>query len=317
MPGSAARTLANVPTLLQPREVPLGGPRAMTVRRTLPHRELRTVGAWCFADDYGPDRTRMVLPPHPHTELQTVSWLLEGDLVHQDSVGSEQLVQPGGLSLMTAGRGIAHAETSTVSADVLRGLQLWVALPFASRRVAPHYEHHAELPTYVAPGVVATVFLGSLGDVRSPATAYSPIVGADAVLSGAAVLPLNPSWEYAVLALEPGLAVDGVELPVAALRYFPPGRSELPVGGTSRAVLLGGQPFGEELVMWWNFVGRSHEDIAAARADWDAAMTGETTRFGAVPYELPWIPAPPLPAVRLRPRGADRRLSAPRPPERR
>ena len=125
-------------SVLAPREVPLGGTRQLLVRRTLPHRDLRTVGAWCFLDDYGPvDVTGtpgMQVPPHPHTGLQTVTWLLDGEVRHQDSLGSDALVRPGELNLMTAGRGISHAETTPVGATgALRGLQLWVALPARHR----------------------------------------------------------------------------------------------------------------------------------------------------------------------------------------
>lgn len=275
----------------------------MTVRRTLPDRSLRTVGAWCFADDYGPDPARMVLPPHPHIGLQTVSWLLEGDLVHQDSLGSDQHVLPGTLSLMTAGRGISHAETTTSEVEVLRGLQLWVALPGHSREVAPAYEFHACLPAYIGRGVVATVLLGALGNAESDATVFSPIVGADLEVTGsAASLPLQPVWEHAVLALGPGLSVDGQEVSPGALRYLAPGRDTVSLSGPGRGFLLGGEPLAEELVMWWNFLGRSHDDIAQAKADWDLAVAGELTRFGSVAFDMPWIPAPPLPGVRLRAR---------------
>ena len=150
----------------------------MLVRRTLPHRDLPTVGAWCFADDYGPSDVSgsagMHVPPHPHTGLQTVTWLLEGEVHHQDSLGSEQRVRPGQLSLMTAGRGIAHAETSPADhPPTLRGVQLWVALPDAERHVAPHFEHHPRLPVLVDGGLSARLIIGELAGERSPATAYT------------------------------------------------------------------------------------------------------------------------------------------------
>jgi quercetin 2,3-dioxygenase len=308
-------TVSTAPTrrLLEPREVPLGGTRAMLVRRTLPHRELPTVGAWCFADDYGPSDVRttsgMHVPPHPHTGLQTVTWLLEGEVHHQDSIGSDQRVRPGQLSLMTAGRGIAHAETSPPDRPpTLRGVQLWVALPDSDRHVAPAFEHHAELPLVRTGGLRATLIMGSLAGERSSATAYTPLVGADVVLDphGEGQLPLDPDFEHAVLALSGDVAVDGEVVPDAALVYLGCGRRDLafsagPAGG--RLLLLGGEPFSEELLMWWNFVGRDHDEIVAFRAEWEAARGGADTRFApVVGYAGPALPAPEMPAVRLRPR---------------
>jgi hypothetical protein len=311
-PTGGLATVSPSPTrrLLAPREVPLGGPRGMAVRRTLPHRELPTVGAWCFADDYGPTDPAghpMVVPPHPHTGLQTVTWLLSGEVLHQDSVGSEQVVRPGSLSLMTAGRGISHAETSTASSPVLRGVQLWVALPDASRDVPPSFEHHPELPVHADGGLTATVVLGPLADVLSPATTYSPIVGADLSLrAGGGSVPLEPDWEHAVLPLTDGVTVDGEPTPAGSLAYLGCGRDRLHVaaaGADARALLLGGAPFGEELLMWWNFVGRTHEEVASFRGEWMAAVAGDPTRFGRVrSYAGPSLPAPTLPGTRLRPR---------------
>ncbi|HEU4912754.1 MAG TPA: pirin family protein [Actinomycetes bacterium] len=312
-PTGGLATVSPEPTrqLLTPREVPLGGPRAMLVRRTLPHREIRTVGAWCFLDDYGPASGTdpgMVVPPHPHTGLQTVTWLLSGEVLHQDSLGSEQIVRPGSLSLMTAGRGISHAETSTSTSPDLRGVQLWVALPDPSRDTAADFEHHGQLPVLRAGDLTATVLLGPLGDVRSPATTFTPIVGADlSVRNGGGTVPLEAAWEHAVLALTGDVVVDGEPVPQGALAYLGCGRDRLEVrsdGGDARALLLGGEPFEEQLLMWWNFVGRTHDEVAAAREEWMTAVGGADTRFGHVPaYDGPALPAPALPGTRLRPRG--------------
>ncbi|MGH8894560.1 MAG: pirin family protein [Actinomycetes bacterium] len=306
-PAGGLATVCRTPTrrVLAPREVPLGGPRAMTVRRTLPHRELRTIGAWCFVDDYGPSGGRsMAVPPHPHTGLQTVTWLLSGEVRHQDSLGNEAVVRPGALNLMTAGRGISHAETSTPSSPALRGVQLWVALPDAHRDTAPDFAHHSELPVLTDGGVGATVLLGALGDTRSPARAFTPIVGADLSVAGAGELPLQEEWEHAVLALADGLVVDREPLAAGSLAYLGCGRDRLELSGGSRAMLLGGEPFDEELLMWWNFVGRTHEEIVAAREEWSLAVGGAATGFGQIAaYDGPALPAPPLPGSRLRPRG--------------
>ncbi len=301
--------------VLEPREVPLGGPRAMLVRRTLPHRELRSVGAWCFVDDYGPSdpvESPMRVPPHPHTGLQTVTWLLSGEVLHQDSVGSEQLVRPGSLSLMTAGRGIAHAETSTPTSPVLRGVQLWVALPDQSRHTAPAFEHHDRLPVHavgaVDDGVTVTVVLGRVGNAVSPATTYSPIVGADLEVTAGASgdVPVDATFEHAVRALSDALVVDGETLARGSLLYLGCGRESVAVssdGGPARGLLLGGEPFDEELLMWWNFVLRDHDEVVEAREEWMAAVGGAATRFGDVGgYDGPSLAAPELPNSRLRPR---------------
>ena len=299
--------------VLAPREVPLGGPRAILVRRTLPHRELRTVGAWCFLDDYGPHditgSAGMQVPPHPHTGLQTVTWLLDGEVRHQDSLGSDAPVRPGELNLMTAGRGISHAETSPEGATGrLRGLQLWVALPARDRDTAPDFAHHGDLPRVEGDGLTVTVLMGTLAGAVSPARTFTPIVGAEVVLaSGArAALPLEPGFEHGVLALSDGLTVNGERLERSSLEHLGTGRSEVvvtagPDGG--RMFLLGGEPFDEELLMWWNFVARSHDEVVEAREEWMAAVDGAMTRFGRVTgYDGGALAAPALPTSRLRPR---------------
>ena len=286
-----------VAELFTPREVPLGGLRAMQVDRVMPQRGLPTVGAWCFLDSFGPHEANMRVLPHPHTGLQTVTWPLAGEIHHRDSLGSDVQVRPRQLNLMTAGRGVAHSEIS-VSDGILHGLQLWVALPADRASMDPGFEQHVSLPVYDRPGVKATVLMGSLGDVTSPATAHTPIVGAELVIAGTAVLPLRPDHEHAVLAIDP-VTIAGTEVPRGHLLYLGTGRTELKLEGAGRALLLGGEPFPDELVMWWNFVGRSHEEIATAREDWEA----EDTRFGVVDgHDGARIPAPELPGVRLAPR---------------
>jgi quercetin 2,3-dioxygenase len=297
--------------VLAGREVVLGL-RGDTVLRTLPHRDRRMVGAWCFVDLFGPENitgtTGMQVPPHPHTGLQTVSWLVRGEILHRDSLGSRQLIRPGQLSLMTAGRGISHSEESPSDhGALLHGAQLWVALPAGARGVAPAFEHHADLPTAdLGGGLAVSVLLGELAGARSPATTYTPIVGAELSSAGAvaATLPLRPDFEYAVLPLAGGVAVDGIALDPGPLLYLGNGRHDLAVSteGPARFLLLGGEPFEERIVMWWNFVGRSHEDIAAYRAGWAAGQGFGTVRgYGGDP-----LPAPPLPTTRLKPRGRER-----------
>jgi redox-sensitive bicupin YhaK (pirin superfamily) len=301
--AGAAETLA-------PREVPLGGPRAMTVRRTLPHRDRRMVGAWCFVDHYGPDSVHdggMFVPPHPHTGLQTVSWLLSGEVLHHDSLGSEQVIRPGQLNLMTAGRGIAHAEvTPPASTERLHGVQLWVALPSSSRDTAATFEHHAELPTVGLPGGVATVIVGDFAGVRSAATTFTDLLGVELALgAGADVeVPVRPDHEHALLALDEDVTIGEAAVSHGALHYLPPGPNEIRVRAlrASRVLLLGGLPFEETVVMWWNFLGTDHDSIAAARADWQSS----SPRFGEVPGYDSRLAAPALPGTRLKARGRQR-----------
>ena len=297
---------APVRELLTARTVQLG--ESTQVRRLLPNLGRRMVGAWCFVDHYGPDdiadEPGMQVPPHPHIGLQTVSWLHEGEVLHRDSTGSLQTIRPRQLGLMTAGRAISHSEESPrPHARFLHGAQLWVALPDAHRHTDPKFEFHAELPTVTAPGLTATVLLGDLDGSVSPGTAYTPIVGADLALTrGADVrLPLNPDFEYGVLAMSGEVDVDGVPVLPGSMLYLGCGRSELPLRAESDAgiMLLGGEPFAEELIMWWNFVARSQEEIVHAREDW---MKG--ARFGEVKgYDGSPLRAPELPPVPLKPRG--------------
>jgi quercetin 2,3-dioxygenase len=277
----------------------------ITVRRMLPLRLRRSVGPWCFIDHYGPEDvdgvTGMLVPPHPHIGLQTVTWLLAGNVLHRDSLGSEQMIRPGQLNLMTAGAGIAHAEESPTAHDpVLHGVQLWVALPEASRRVAPAFEHHARLPDVALPGFRATVFMGELAGSQSPATAFSPILGveltaADGAASGS--VPLRPDHEHVLFVVTRKADVEGAILAPGQLLYLPTGRERVSVtapAGTS-LMLLGGEPLGEQLLMWWNFVARTPEEIEAATAGWRAGEFGQVGGYRGEP-----MPAPALDVARLR-----------------
>ncbi|MEU1117400.1 MULTISPECIES: pirin family protein [unclassified Streptomyces] len=292
--------------LLSPRRVQLGA--STEVRRLLPNLGRRMIGAWAFVDHYGPDdiadEPGMQVPPHPHMGLQTVSWLHDGEVLHRDSTGSLQTIRPRELGLMTSGRAISHSEESPKShARFLHGAQLWVALPDEHRYTEPKFEHHADLPTVTAPGLEATVLLGALDGAASPGSAYSPIVGADLALTAGTEtrLPLVPDFEYGVLSMSGEAHVDGVPLLPGSMLYLGCGRDELALRAASDAglMLLGGEPFEEELIMWWNFVGRTQEEIEQAREDW---MKG--TRFGEVKgYDGAPLRAPELPGLPLKPRG--------------
>ncbi len=289
--------------VLQPRDVPLGGPRAMSVRRTLPQKQRSFIGAWCFCDHYGPDDVSMDVAPHPHTGLQTVSWLFTGEIEHRDSHGVHAFVRPGELNLMTGGRGIAHSEVSTSASTTLHGVQLWLALPDAHRDAPRDFQHYVP-PTVQMDDASVRVFLGELAGSTSPVTTFTPLLGAEIVLPAGATISLAvaPEFEHGVLLDTGDVTLQETALTPGELGYAGTGRTTLTLATRygARVVLLGGEPFGEEIVMWWNFVGRTHDEIVAYRDEWQA----ETDRFGRVDgYDGVRLPAPPLPGGRLRPRG--------------
>lgn len=289
-------------TVIEPRTVPLGGVRAIPVRRTLPHRDLSLIGAWCFADQFASDEPMTVLP-HPHTGLQTVTWPIDGEIRHRDSLGNDVMVRPGELNLMTAGWGVSHSEFSTPNAR-LSGVQLWLALPPGVDQGEASFEQVRDLPTVAGQGWQFTVFIGSLAEVTSPATVFTPLVGADGrVEPGATVtLPLNPEFEHGILVFDGEIQLD---TPVAEghLAYLGLRRDSVTFTAGAqgaRVVLIGGEPFTDPVVMFWNFIGSSHEDVAQAANAW---ARDRHTRFGVVPgHGDEYIPGPPLPPVRLRPR---------------
>ncbi|MBD2760426.1 pirin family protein [Yimella sp. cx-573] len=225
--------------VLQARKVPLGGLRALEVRRTLPHKERSLIGAWCFVDHYGPEPVRdakrdgMDVPPHPHTGLQTVSWLFDGTIEHRDSGGVHGMVRPGEMNLMTSGDGIAHSEVSTPDTSSLHGVQLWVALPDSARKVARAFEHHApdEVPLDGCQGS-ALVFLGELNGVdTSPVRTYSPLLGAELRLDAGSELTLDfdPSFEHALLVDSGDVTFEGETLERGDLACVDPGRNTLTI----------------------------------------------------------------------------------------
>jgi len=279
------------------REAKLG---PIHICRALPRRERRTVGAWCFLDRFGPlgfeGGRPMDVPPHPHIGLQTVSWLLEGEVLHSDSLGYQAVARPGGVNVMTAGWGIAHAEeTPTDNSGRLNGVQLWVALPDADRNTAPSFMNVEQVPIVDERGAVLQVFAGAYGDVRSPAPYYSELLGADVQLrpGPASDLDLRPDFEHAAMLLEGDCAVDGEQLDRDSMAYLGTGRygASLSTENGGRLLLLGGLPFPEKILMWWNFVARNPEEVAIARAEWEEG----SPRFGDVIGEhAPRLAAPDL-----------------------
>jgi quercetin 2,3-dioxygenase len=267
----------------------------MRVRRALPRAGRRTVGAWCFADHMGPatvsaDRG-IDIGPHPHCGLQTVTWLAAGEVLHRDSLGTEQVISPGQLNLMTAGHGVSHSEEATGSyAGPLHGIQLWVAQPEITRHGAPAFEHHADLPRADLDGAVATVLLGTLAGATSPARRDTEIVGAELQVHAATTLALDTRFEHGLVVLDGSVRVDGQVLDPGHLGYLGTGCDDLrlEVLGPARLLLIGGPPFEAEIVMSWNFVGRTRDEMNAAHDSW----TADDGRFGTVQSSLPRIPAP-------------------------
>ncbi|TCW25457.1 pirin family protein [Dietzia cinnamea] len=308
-PGGAAVEIITA------RDVPLGGPRAMTVRRTHPQRQRSLIGAFCFVDHYGPDDVSlsggMDVPSHPHTGLQTVSWLFEGNITHHDSGDNHAVVRPGEVNLMTAGSGICHTEVSTQDTTMLHGVQLWTVLPESHREVGGRGFDHFVPDTVHLEGGSMQVFMGSLMGSSSSVSTYTPLVAAEIRLDPGAELTLDvdPEFEHDLLADSGDLTLEGVRVAVTELAYTGVGETTLTIRNTGstpgRAVLIGGTPFSEEIIMWWNFIGRTHDAIARYRELWEAG----SDRFGRVdgyighdPQGLTRLPAPALPNTTLRPR---------------
>jgi quercetin 2,3-dioxygenase len=293
--------------VLEARKAAIGD--GTEVRRLLPQRMLRTVGAWCFLDHYGPDDVStgpgMQVPPHPHIGLQTASWLFEGLVLHRDSLGNRQMIRPGELNLMSAGRGITHSEESAAGRPpVLHGLQLWIALPGSDRFTEPRFAHHAHLPVLREAGAYITVVVGEHRGEQSPAEVFTPLIGLEVAVPGGGDfgLPVREDFEHGIVAVDGSALVEGVLIAPGLLAHVPPGRTEIrlsPAGGRrlARFFVLGGVPFAERLLMWWNFVARTGEEIAQARDDWAAGRFPEVRGYPGDPLK-----APPLPSVPLKPR---------------
>lgn len=283
---------------VEARLAQIGG--GIPVNRLLPSRLRRMIGAWCFLDHAGPAHFEpgqgMRVGPHPHTGLQTFTWMIEGEVLHRDSLGSEQVIRPGQVNLMTAGRGISHSEECLGDQRVLHAAQLWIALPAAASECAPAFEHYPELPRWEQEGCAFTLLAGRFGGKQAPTRLYSPLLGIElhSPAGGGLELTLEKGFEYGLLPLEGEVRIGSETFAADQLAYLGAGRECLPLelAPGSRALLLGGEPFGEEILIWWNFVGHSREQIAQAQRDWEAG----SPRFGGVPaYDGAPLVAPPLP----------------------
>jgi redox-sensitive bicupin YhaK (pirin superfamily) len=290
------------------REAEIGG--GLVIRRALPSLMRRMVGAWCFLDHAGPVEVGagggLRVGPHPHIGLQTFTWMIEGAVVHRDSLGNEQLITPGQVNLMTAGSGIAHSEDSAdgspgaVPSGRLHAAQLWIALPDAQRQRAPAFRNYPHLPLLELEGFSVRVLAGSTAGRTSPVEVYSPLMAADLTAPGAASLslPLSRSFEHAALVLSGTALVAGEQLSPGTLLYLGPGREQLEISCAAplRLLIIGGAPFAEEILLWWNFVARRPQEIEAATHAWNA---GE--RFGVVAGSpSPRLVAPSVAGLKLR-----------------
>lgn len=291
---------------LEARASTIGG--GLQIRRALPHRQRRTVGAWCFLDHAGP----LVYPPgeglrvgpHPHIGLQTFTWMIEGSVVHRDSLGNHQVINPGQVNLMTAGRGIVHAEDSaplaTARAARVHAVQLWIALPDAERHREPAFRNYPQLPLIERGGFSVRVLAGSALGASSPAEVYTPLVGLDLTTPAAAQLdlPVAPSYEHAALVLTGEAQIAGESVQPGTLLYLGPGAERIAILCTRAAhlVLIGGEPFAEEILLWWNFVARRAEEIEEATRQWNDGQ-----RFGSVSGSpSPRLVAPSTAGMHLR-----------------
>ena len=279
----------------------------MHVVRVLPAKQKRAVGPWCFVDLMSPDDIEEPPPleigPHPHIGLATVTWLFAGSALHSDSLGSEQIISPGQLNLMTSGHGLAHAELGVEPATArdtggIMGAQMWLAQPESTRHGESRFEHLGTLPEFELAGSHGVAFLGGLGDALSPAIVDHPAVGLDLTLDAPTVIPANQTFEYAIVPINRPIRVEDAIVEPGSLAFVPAGQEELRIEGQSegiRLLILGGKPLGEQIKMWWNFVARDQDEITDAWRDW---RNHNDERFGPVTSSLARIDAPTPPWIR-------------------
>ena len=270
------------------------------IKRALPSRHKRMIGAWCFLDHAGPvsfpQGDGLDVGPHPHIGLQTFTWMIEGTLMHTDSIGSKQLIRPKQVNLMTAGQGISHTEVAPEQETHMHAAQLWIALPDAKRKMPPRFDHYPELPVVSRDGVEFTVLVGEFLETRSPVEVHSPLLAVDltAAETVRTRLQLNPAFEYGFMALEGTAHINQHELNEDNMVVLEPGLQdiEIELHQGARVLLLGGEPFESAILLWWNFVGRTQDELSEARDQW----VNQDPRFGSIPdYNGPRLEAPALP----------------------
>jgi redox-sensitive bicupin YhaK (pirin superfamily) len=286
--------MTSAPELIRPHAKDLGG--GFTVRRLLPAAAKAAVGPFVFFDHFGPitaqPEDQHDVRPHPHIGLATLTYLFEGAMLHRDSTGVVQRIEPGAVNWMTAGRGIAHSERTP---DDLRGqvrrshgLQLWIALPAEQEEVEASFVHTpaAAIPALEVGGARLRVLVGSAFGETSPVAALSPTLYLDIALSAGDALPLPPAAERAIYVVEGQVRLDGRPVEPQTMQLLATGDEPmLSADSEARVVLVGGDPLGHRHV-WWNFVSSRKERIVQAADDWAAG------RFASVPGETEFIPLP-------------------------
>ncbi|KAF1028009.1 MAG: Quercetin 2,3-dioxygenase [Acinetobacter bereziniae] len=274
--------------------------RGTVIKRALPSRQKRMIGAWCFLDHAGPvtfpQGDGLDVGPHPHIGLQTFTWMIEGTMMHTDSIGSKQLIRPKQVNLMTAGYGISHTEVAPDTETRMHAAQLWIALPDDKINMPPQFDHYPVLPIVEKDNIEFTVLVGEFMDTVSPVKVHTELLGIDffAKEQTKTRIPLNPKFEYGFMALEGDAIVNGHDLNSDNMVVLEPGISqievELPKG--SRLLLIGGEPFESPILLWWNLVGRTQEELKTATEQW----INQDARFGTIPdYDGPHLEAPAFP----------------------
>ena len=284
----------SIERIVAPRRRQVG---ASEVDRLLPFHARRMVGPFIFADLIGPEELAAGVgsdvPPHPHVGLATVTYLFDGSMVHRDSTGAVQRIDPGGVNWMTAGAGVAHSERSPddarAVASPLAGLQTWVALPAESEEVAPSFEHAAAdaVPAVSDGGVAVRLLVGTGFGAASPVAGASPMFHADVTIAAGGRFALPPEHaERAVLVVDGDVEVDGVAVAPRHLAVAEPGDAIVSSSAGARVMAFGGAPVGTRYI-WWNFVSSSQDRIEAAKADWAAHRFGEIPTDHTERVELP------------------------------
>ncbi|MEN8409916.1 pirin family protein [Acinetobacter bereziniae] len=274
--------------------------RGTVIKRALPSRQKRMIGAWCFLDHAGPvtfpQGDGLDVGPHPHIGLQTFTWMIEGTMMHTDSIGSKQLIRPKQVNLMTAGYGISHTEVAPDTETRMHAAQLWIALPDDKINMAPQFDHYPVLPVVEKDNIEFTVLVGEFMDTVSPVQVHTELLGIDffAKQQTKTRIPLNPKFEYGFMALEGDAIVNGHDLNSDNMVVLEPGISQIEVEllKGSRLLLIGGEPFESPILLWWNLVGRTQEELKTATEQW----INQDARFGTIPdYDGPRLEAPAFP----------------------